>query len=148
MCANSDMGGIHAGQGTGKSIHTYAARADLRRITTFLCAFTLASCAHVPVFDETLAGTHSQAEIENHGSAGPALEETVESRFEQTRGSGARCRGAGATPRTRAGGGRKPLFAGNQVTILRDGAQTFPAMFAAIHAARHYCIWSTTSSRT
>src|SRR5262249_22232269 len=31
-----------------------------------------------------------------------------------------------------------PLFAGNQVKILRDGAQTFPAMFAAIHAAQHY----------
>jgi cardiolipin synthase len=31
-----------------------------------------------------------------------------------------------------------PLFAGNQVRILRDGEQTFPAMFAAIHGARHY----------
>ena len=31
-----------------------------------------------------------------------------------------------------------PLFAGNRVRILRDGAQTFPAMFAAIHGAKHY----------
>jgi cardiolipin synthase len=31
-----------------------------------------------------------------------------------------------------------PLFAGNQVRILRDGGQTFPAMFAAIHEAKHY----------
>ncbi|MFK5098266.1 hypothetical protein ACI4A6_27995, partial [Klebsiella pneumoniae] len=31
-----------------------------------------------------------------------------------------------------------PLFAGNQVRILRDGEQTFPAMFAAIHGAQHY----------
>jgi cardiolipin synthase len=30
----------------------------------------------------------------------------------------------------------EPLYSGNAVTILRDGAQTFPAMFAAIRAAR------------
>ena len=31
-----------------------------------------------------------------------------------------------------------PLFTGNEVKILRDGAQTFPAMFAAIRGAQHY----------
>ena len=31
-----------------------------------------------------------------------------------------------------------PLFAGNEVRILRDGQQTLPAMFAAIHSAKHY----------
>lgn len=30
----------------------------------------------------------------------------------------------------------QPLYSGNGVTILRDGAQTFPAMFAAIRQAR------------
>jgi cardiolipin synthase len=30
-----------------------------------------------------------------------------------------------------------PLFTGNSVRILRDGEQTFPAMFAAIRGARH-----------
>src|SRR6185437_5928242 len=33
-----------------------------------------------------------------------------------------------------------PLVAGNQVKILRDGDQTFPAMFAAIHAAHRYVL--------
>lgn len=33
-----------------------------------------------------------------------------------------------------------PLFTGNQVKILRDGEQTFPAMFAAIHAAQRYLL--------
>jgi cardiolipin synthase len=33
-----------------------------------------------------------------------------------------------------------PLYTGNQVKILRDGDQTFPAMFAAIHAAQHYLL--------
>ena len=31
-----------------------------------------------------------------------------------------------------------PLFTGNEVHILRDGAETFPAMFAAIRAATRY----------
>ncbi len=31
-----------------------------------------------------------------------------------------------------------PLFTGNQVRILRDGPETFPAMFAAIRAATRY----------
>ncbi|HEY3808605.1 MAG TPA: phospholipase D-like domain-containing protein [Steroidobacteraceae bacterium] len=31
-----------------------------------------------------------------------------------------------------------PLYTGNRVTILRDGPETFAAIFAAIRAARHY----------
>jgi cardiolipin synthase A/B len=31
-----------------------------------------------------------------------------------------------------------PLYAGNSVQVLRDGAQTFPAMFRAIAGARHF----------
>lgn len=31
-----------------------------------------------------------------------------------------------------------PLYTGNSVTVLRDGSQTFPAMFRAIAAARHF----------
>lgn len=31
-----------------------------------------------------------------------------------------------------------PLYAGNQVRILRDGEQAFPAIFAAIRSAQHY----------
>ncbi|HET9106045.1 MAG TPA: phospholipase D-like domain-containing protein [Steroidobacteraceae bacterium] len=31
-----------------------------------------------------------------------------------------------------------PLYTGNSVKVLRDGSQTFPAMFSAIAAARHF----------
>jgi cardiolipin synthase len=31
-----------------------------------------------------------------------------------------------------------PLYTSNKVRMLRDGAETFPAMFAAIHAAQHH----------
>jgi cardiolipin synthase len=33
-----------------------------------------------------------------------------------------------------------PLYAGNSVRILQDGEQTFPAIFEAIRAARHYVL--------
>src|SRR5882757_2866663 len=123
---------------TGKSIHTYAARADLRRITTFLCAFTLASCAHVPVFDETLAGTHSQAEIEIMGARGPLSKKQSKAVLSRL---AAQAPDAGALERHLAveqAVAESPLFAGNQVKILRDGEQTFPAMFAAIQGAQRY----------
>ena len=31
-----------------------------------------------------------------------------------------------------------PLYTSNKVRVLRDGGETFPAMFAAIHAAQHH----------
>jgi cardiolipin synthase A/B len=98
----------------------------------------LASCAHVPVFDETLAGTHSPSEIEIMGARGPLSKKqskVVLSRL------AAQAPDAGALERHLAveqAVAESPLFAGNHVTILRDGEQTFPAMFAAIHGANHY----------
>jgi cardiolipin synthase len=114
------------------------ARADLSRITIFLGCLLLASCAHVPVFDETLAGTHSASEIEIMGARGPLSKK--QSRAVLSR-LAAQAPDAGALERHLAveqAVAESPLFAGNQVTVLRDGAQTFPAMFAAIHGAKHY----------
>jgi cardiolipin synthase len=122
---------------TGKSRRA-AARAYSIRITTFLGAFMLASCAQVPVFDETLSGTHSQAEIEIMGARGPLSKKQSKAVLSRL---AAQAPDAGALERHLAveqAVAESPLFAGNQVSILRDGAQTFPAMFAAIHAAKHY----------
>jgi cardiolipin synthase len=123
---------------TGNSRHACAARADLSRITLLLGALLLASCADVPVFDETLGGTHSQAEIEIMGARGPLSKKQSKAVLSRLAAQGA---DAGALERHLAveqAVAESPLFAGNQVSILRDGAQTFPAMFAAIHAAKHY----------
>jgi cardiolipin synthase len=123
---------------TGKSRHAYTARADLSRITVLLGALLLASCADVPVFDETLGGTHSQAEIEIMGARGPLSKKQSKAVLSRLAAQGP---DAGALERHLAveqAVAESPLFAGNQVSILRDGAQTFPAMFAAIHAAKHY----------
>src|SRR5260370_30389724 len=116
----------------------HAARADLSRITVLLGCLLLASCADVPVFDETLGGTHAQTDIEIMGARGPLSKK--QSRTVLSRLAG-QAPDAGALERHDAveqAVAESPLFAGNEVSILRDGAQTFPAMFAAIHGAKHY----------
>src|SRR3981081_2764994 len=120
-----------------KSSHA-AMRAHSSRITVLLGCLFLASCADVPVFDETLAGTHSPAEIEIMGARGPLSKK--QSKAVLTR-LAAQAPDVGALERHLAleqAVAESPLFAGNEVTILRDGAQTFPAMFAAIHGAKQY----------
>jgi cardiolipin synthase A/B len=118
--------------------HTYAAREELSRITVLLGCLLLASCADVPVFDETLGGTHSQAEIEIMGARGPLSQKQSKAVLNRL---AAQAPDAGALERHLAveqAVAESPLFAGNQVRILRDGEQTFPAMFAAIHGAKRY----------
>lgn len=97
-----------------------------------------ASCAHVPVFDETLAAVRAPTDIQIMGARGPLSKKqskAVLARLAQ------QAPDAGALERHLAVEqevAESPLFAGNQVRILRDGEQTFPAMFAAIHGAQHY----------
>ncbi len=103
-----------------------------------VAAVLLASCAHVPVVDETLAGTHSPSEIEIMGARGALSQKQSKVVLGRL---AAQAPDAGALERHLAveqAVAESPLFAGNRVTILRDGEQTFPAMFAAIHGAKHY----------
>jgi cardiolipin synthase len=111
-----------------------------RLATTFVLpgCLLLASCAQVPVFDETLAATHSGSEIEIMGARGPLSKKQSKAVLGRL---AAQAPDAGALERHLAveqAVAESPLFAGNQVRILRDGEQTFPAMFAAIHAATRY----------
>jgi cardiolipin synthase A/B len=104
------------------------------------CCLVLASCAHVPVFDETLNDVHSSAEIQIMGARGPLTPRQSKAVLNRL---AAQAPDAGALERHIAveqAIAESPLFAGNQVRILRDGAQTFPAMFAAIHGAQHYLL--------
>ncbi|MGH8140393.1 MAG: phospholipase D-like domain-containing protein [Steroidobacteraceae bacterium] len=103
-----------------------------------LACLALASCANVPVVDETLSGTSSASEIQIVGARGPLSKR--QSRAVLSR-LAAQAPDAGALERHLAveqAVAESPLFSGNRVRILRDGAQTFPAMFAAIRAAQHY----------
>jgi cardiolipin synthase len=114
---------------------TYAASF---RTTVLLGCLALTACANVPVFDETLGNTHAASEIEIMGARGPLSKK--QSKAVMTR-LAAQAPDAGALERHLAveqAVAESPLFAGNQVKILRDGEQTFPAMFAAIHSAQRY----------
>lgn len=108
------------------------------RTFALLGCLALAACANVPVFDERLADTHSQSEIEIMGARGPLSKKQSKAVMARL---AAQAPDAGALERHLAveqAVAESPLFAGNQVKILRDGAQTFPAMFAAIHGAKRY----------
>src|SRR5262249_50695355 len=108
------------------------------RLLVPLACVVLAACAHVPVVDETLTGPRAPPAIQIMGTRGPLS--AKQSRAVLNR-LAAQAPDAGALERHLAleqAVAESPLFAGNRVSILRDGAQTFPAMFAAIHGARHH----------
>jgi len=96
-----------------------------------------AGCANVPIIDETLAGARSDSEIRMVGARGPLSSRQSKAVLKRL---AAQAPDAGALERHLAveqAVAESPLFTGNRVRILRDGEQTFPAMFAAIHGAEH-----------
>jgi cardiolipin synthase A/B len=107
--------------------------------TALLFCLALTACAQVPVVDEAdLLKASSGSQIKVFGARGPLSakqSKTVLSRLaEQAPDAGALERHL-AVEQVVA---ESPLFTGNQVRVLRDGAETFPAMFAAIRAAKSY----------
>ena len=100
---------------------------------------TLAGCAHVPLVDEAdLAKASDGSQIKVFGARGPLSarqSKAVLGRLaEQAPDAGALERHLAVEQIV----AESPLFTGNQVRILRDGAETFPAMFAAIRQATQY----------
>jgi cardiolipin synthase A/B len=107
------------------------------RITILLgCLALLAACADAPVFDEKPTSAHSTSEIEIMGARGALSKRQSKAVLSRL---AAQAPDAGALERHLAveqAVAESPLFAGNRVRILRDGEQTFPAMFAALHGAK------------
>jgi cardiolipin synthase len=102
-----------------------------------LLTLTLASCATVPEVAETSPNAPpSEIRVSGaHGPLTPRQSQAILSRL------AAQAPDATALERHLAleqAVAESPLVAGNAVTILRDGAETFPAMFQAIHEAQHY----------
>ncbi len=97
----------------------------------------ISGCAQVPTMPEP-AATGSAAPIAVTGPRGPLSQRQTNALIKRL---AAQAPDAGALERHLsveqlvAGA---PLSSGNQVTILRDGPDTFAALFAAIHAARQY----------
>jgi cardiolipin synthase len=100
-------------------------------------AAAITGCAQVPTMPET-SSTGSAAPIAVNGPRGPLSQRQANAVLKRL---AAQAPNAGALERHLsieqlvAG---TPLSAGNQVTILRDGPESFAAIFAAIHAAKQY----------
>ena len=99
----------------------------------------LAACATVPVVDEAyLVKASAGSQIKVFGTRGPLSARQSKAVLGRL---AAEAPDAGALERHLAVEqvvAESPLFVGNQVRILRDGAETFPAMFGAIRAAKNY----------
>jgi cardiolipin synthase len=112
-------------------------RAPGRGMLPLLACALLAACAQVPHVAEppsTAVATTPQI-VGSHGPLSAHQAQEVLARLAaQSPDAGALERHV-AVEQAVAG---SPLTTGNSVTILRDGAETFPAMFAAIRAAQHY----------
>ena len=109
------------------------------RTALVLALATLASCAHVPVVDEAdLAKASDGSQIKVFGARGPLSSRQSKAVLghlaEQAPDAGALERHLAVEQIV----AESPLFTGNHVRILRDGAETFPAMFAAIRQATRY----------
>jgi cardiolipin synthase A/B len=104
-----------------------------------LALVALAGCAHVPLVDEAdLVKATDGSQIKVYGARGPLSARQSKAVLSQL---AEQAPDAGALERHLAVEqivAESPLFTGNQVRILRDGAQTFPAMFAAIRQATRY----------
>jgi len=97
----------------------------------------LAGCATVPEVDEAdLLKASAGSQIKVFGARGPLSARQSKAVLSRL---AAETPDAGALERHIAVEqvvAESPLFVGNRVRILRDGAETFPAMFAAIRAAK------------
>lgn len=112
--------------------------AKLIQLSVIVGCLVLASCAQVPVFDERLGSTHSPADIQIMGARGPLSPKQSKAVLAKLAGQAGNI---GALERHLAveqAVAESPLVAGNHVGILRDGEQTFPAMFAALRGAKHF----------
>jgi cardiolipin synthase len=102
-----------------------------------LLAAVLAACAHVPTIPEPLA-IDSGAQIQVQGAGGALSRRAAAALLKRL---SAQAPDASALQRhlaieqTVSG---SPLYTGNRVTVVRDGPDTFAAMFAAIHGAQRY----------
>jgi cardiolipin synthase A/B len=115
--------------------------APLRHLSLLLgAALALCACVHVPTVDETalLAESEGQQKINVYGVHGPLSNR--QSRLVLSRVA-AQAPDASVLMRHLAVEqivSESPLYTGNSVRLLRDGAQTFPAMFDAIAGAKHF----------
>ena len=100
----------------------------------------LSACAHIPVVDETqlLKEAQGTEQIRVYGAHGPLTARQSQAVLARV---AAQAPDADALQRHLAAEqivAESPLYTGNDVRVLRDGSQTFPAMFDVIASAQHF----------
>jgi cardiolipin synthase len=118
------------------------ASAALRRLAepfaALACLLTLlAGCAQLPIIPD-LAPTQGDTLIQVRGARGQLSQRETANllkRLEAEVPDASALQRHLAIEQTVSG---SALYTGNRVSILRDGPQTFAAMFAAIHGAQHF----------
>ena len=115
-----------------------AGRQACRRALAWISILlSLSGCAHIPSVPEPVA-IDSGAQIQVRGARGALSPRATATLLSQL---SAQAPDAGALQRHLAieqSVAGSPLYTGNRVTVLRDGADSFAAMFAAIQSARQY----------
>jgi cardiolipin synthase A/B len=114
-----------------------AGRAAPYLVAAALC---LSACAHIPVVDETqlLKEAQGTEQIRVYGTHGPLTARQSQAVLARV---AAEAPDADALQRHLAAEqiiADSPLYTGNDVRVLRDGSQTFPAMFDVIASAQHF----------
>jgi cardiolipin synthase A/B len=116
-----------------KSVH----QTFTRLLAATLSAAVLGGCAHVPSISEPPV-SQGGAPLQVSGARGPLSQRETNALLKRL---AAQAPDAGALERHLAieqAIAGAPLYAGNEVTILRDGDSAFAATFAAIHGAKRY----------
>jgi cardiolipin synthase A/B len=103
-------------------------------------ALALSACAHIPIVDERqlLAEAQGTQQIRVYGAHGPLSGRQSQAVLNRV---AAQAPDADALERHLAVEqiiAESPLYTGNEVHVLRDGRETFPAMFDAIAGAQHF----------
>lgn len=100
----------------------------------------LSGCAHIPVVDESslLRTNPSTERISVYGAHGPLTARESRVLLARLNAEAPDARALDRHLAVEQAVAETPLYAGNGVRVLRDGAGTFPAMFDAIAGARHF----------
>src|ERR1700744_3139104 len=111
----------------------------VRWVTALALCLMLAACASVPMVAEPdLAKSPDGSQIKVYGAKGALSAKQSKAVIERLAAQSLDASTLERHIAVEQAVAESPLFVGNQVRILRDGAETFPAMFAAIRAAKRY----------
>ena len=108
------------------------------RVLCVLAVVTSAGCASIPFVEEPSVAAAQPVAM--RGSKGPLSARETRRVLRRVAAAAPNATALERHLAIEQAVARTPLYTGNETRILRDGAETFGAMFAAIRAAQHYVL--------